>query len=207
MLESYMEEQTKTCFSERIELIEEKGLSYRQHGKTFGGSKHFDFSVLINALDHYVKNYAQWFENDNWHEIEVAWIAVGKAQREAPAHVAHEYCRPDRSFDPLPSFNEETLPRALAIDNYVTQVKSWFPVASSSSGLGFDFAVIRRGGQRSWVPWAVPPAGGACGGFVCGLAVGFDLAAILRLNEVRTTDLAQSRENLNLEARSQGLSM
>lgn len=100
----------------------------------------FDFHSLITALDIYVTNFDKW----NYHQQEEAWMKVGKAQRDVPAHVAHEYCRPDRSFDPLPSFNEENLPRILAFDNYTgTADKSWFPLASSSSGLGFVFAFIR----------------------------------------------------------------
>jgi hypothetical protein len=99
----------------------------------------FDFDSLITALDTYVTNYDKW----DYHQREEAWMKVGKAQRDVPAHVAHEYCRPDRSFDPLPSFTEEALPRVLTFYNYVTNIKSWFPLSSSSSGLGFDFALTR----------------------------------------------------------------
>ena len=126
---------------------------------------------------------------------EMAWLAVGKAQREVPAHIAHEYCRPDRSFDPAPSFYEETLPRVLNFDNYVTNVKSWFPLAPSSSGLGFDFGIFR--GRAGWAS---------------GLRASFldrdgarDLAAVSRLDEVRTADLTQSCEILGIASPNHGL--
>jgi hypothetical protein len=203
MLESYMkeDEETKAFLLQHVEEIEENGLTYQQHGKTVIGSKHFDLSVLINALDYYVKNYDEWIKNNNWHEIEAAWMAVGKAQRDVPAHVAHEYCRPDRSFNPtpevpVPTFNEETLPRVLTIYNSVTNVKSWFPLASSSSGPGFDFALARRGGMAA-----------ACGELVGWFAACVDLAAVRHLDEVRTADLTLSREYLNTPASSHGMSM
>lgn len=103
--------------------------------------------------------------------------------------------RPDRSFYLLPSFNEETLPRVLTINNYVTNVESWYPFAASTSGLGFDFALV-RGGQ--------PLAFGRSSAW--GLGPG-DLAAVRHLNEVRTADLTQSREFLSSAARSHGMSM
>ena len=47
----------------------------------------FDFDSLITALDIYVTNYDKW----DYHQREEAWMKVGKAQRDVPAHVAHEY--------------------------------------------------------------------------------------------------------------------
>jgi hypothetical protein len=150
----------------------------------------FDFHSLITALDTYKTNYDKW----NYHQQLEAWKKVGKAQRDVPAHIAHEYCRPDRSFDPLPSFNEENLPRILAFDNYMGRDKSWFPLASSSSGLGFDFALIRAT-MVGAVRWFCP-----------GLPVAaVDLAAIRHLDEVRIADLTLSRENLSRPASQLGL--
>jgi len=155
--------------------------------------KAFDFHSLITALDTYVTHFDKW----NYHQQLEAWMKVGQAQRDVPAHIAHEYCRPDRSFNPLPSFNEENLPRILAFDNYMGRDKSWFPLASSSSGLGFDFALIRPLG-RAWAGHA-PVA--ACA--LSGTAV--DLAAIRHLDEVRIADLTLSRENLSRPASQLGL--
>ena len=148
----------------------------------------FDFHSLITALDIYVTNLNKW----DYHQQEEAWMKVGQAQRDVPAHVAHEYCRPDRSFNPLPSFTEETLPRILTFYNYVTNIKSWFPLSSSSSGLGFNFALAAAAGCRA-------------AAFAWGELAALDLAAVRHLDEVRIADLTQSRENLSRPASQLGL--
>ena len=152
----------------------------------------FDFHSLITALDTYVTNFDKW----NYHQQEEAWMKVGKAQRDVPVHFAHEYCRPHRSFDPLPSFTEEALPRDLTLYNYVTNIKSWFPLTSSSSGLGFDFALIRGALPLRAIRSGV---GGRCA------PSSIDLAAIRHLDEVRIDDLMLSRENLSRPASQLGL--
>ena len=158
--------------------------------------KDFDFHSLITALETYVNTYAtRW----GYHELEMVWLEVGKAQRDVPAHIAHEYCRGDRSFDPRPEFNEDTLPRVLTFYNSVTAVKSWFPLTSSSSGLGFDFGLLRRARGGS--------AAGAAGWAAGAAAPTLDLAAVSHLDEVRTADLTQSRENLTLIGREPGLGL
>lgn len=156
----------------------------------------FDFHSLVTALDTYVTNYDKW----SYHEQDMAWMSVGKAQRDVPAHYAHEYCRPDRSFDPLPEFNEETLPRSLTFNNYVTATSSWFPLASSSAGLGFDFAVIRAGDDAALATGSLRARG------TRRWAAG-DLAAITRLDEVRTVDLTLSLEHLSPSAVARDMSL
>ncbi len=130
--------------------------------------------------------------DSNWGAMEAAWMLVSKAQRDVPAHVAQEYCRPDRPFYPCPHLNEPTLPHVLVFYNWITsRYDSWFPLTSSNSGLGFDFGLIRS----------------------CGAGAGqtarrrLNLAAITRLDEVRTADLMQSREHLNPPTISHGTTM
>jgi len=142
----------------------------------------FDFHSLITALDTYVTH-------DKWdyHQQDEAWMKVGKAQRDVPAHWAHEYCRADRAFNPLLSFHEETLPRDLTlIDLFVNDTKSWFPLAISNSGLGFNWAAGRWTDEvcfaRAGLLIPAPTN-----------AVKFDLLAVSHLDEVRTADLTQSR--------------
>jgi hypothetical protein len=143
----------------------------------------FDFHSVITALDTYVTNFPKW----NFRQREEVWRKVGKAQRDVPAHIAHEYCRPDRSFNPLPSFTEETLPRTLTFYSYITiNTESWYPLLPAS-GLGFDFALI-----RSDRPLHAPVWAGAVDDNLYA-----DLAAIRHLDEVRIADLTQSRENLS----------
>ena len=108
MLERYMDDETKAKMLTKIDKIESKGLPYRQNDKDYR-SAHFDLKPLKDALQAYVDGFDAWYSAQNWNAIDAAWLEVGKVQRDVPAHVAHEYCRPDRSFDPAPSFNETTL--------------------------------------------------------------------------------------------------
>lgn len=195
MLEALMDEETKADLLARINAIETDGLKFRQNG-TEHSSTHFDFTPLKEALQAYVNGYGAWDAAINWNAMEAAWMQVGKAQRDVPAHVAQEYCRPDRSFDPLPSFNvdrndipKESLPRTLTFFYNLTtsQDESWFPLGASDSSLGFGFALIRGSGE------GCAPIGAGCWAFG---RVARDLAAITRLDEVRTADLMQSLKNL-----------
>ncbi|BCA95359.1 hypothetical protein TUM19329_17200 [Legionella antarctica] len=194
MLERHMSEATKAAMLKRCEDIEKNGLTYVQHGVEVKGSKHFDFAPLKTALKNYIDGYDNWYNTNNWTAMEAAWMQVGKAQRDVPVHVANEYCREDRSFDPKPTFKEDKLPRGTTFYNYRTDKKeSWFPlVISDSDGLGVNMAVSRArggnlhavGGSRVW--WRVCPTS---------LRV-VDWVAIDQLDRVRTDDLTQSRENL-----------
>ena len=159
----------------------------------------FDFKSLITALDTYVTHYDSW----DSHQRAQAWLDVGKAQREVPVHIANEYCRPDRSFDPCPEFNEPRLPRSRSFYNLITDSHdAWFPLPSVASGLGFDFALASERARRPRVFLAVaaadllrldvPPAR-------------VDLAAVSRLDKVRTADLTEARETLNVETPNYGL--
>jgi hypothetical protein len=184
------------AFKEILEQYRPNGIfSFFYTSPAEGISKklQFDFHSLITALNTYVTNFDQW----NYHQQEEAWMKIGKAQRDVPAHIAHEYCRPDRSFDPLPSFNEETLPRVLTVDNYVTNIKSWFPLSSSSSELGFDYAVMRWELLQHALVARAPRCYAPCGDV--------DLAAVRHLDEVRIADLMQSRENLSRPTSHTGL--
>lgn len=204
MLEKHMDADTKAEMLKRCKAIEENGLTYKQHRiivteakgvkqqeievKEIKGAKHFDLTPLKTALQSYVYGYEKWEKTNDWEAMKTAWMRVGIAQRDVPVHVANEYCRKDRSFDPTPTFKEDKLPRELTFYNYNTgRDEAWFPlVISDSSGLAVDFALIRadvRGGPEM-LKRVLSPRGSV------------DLAAIGRLNEVRTADLTQSRENL-----------
>jgi len=138
MLESHMDNDTKAEMLQRVESIEEQGLTYQQHGET-KNSKHFDLKPLIDALQGYVDGY------DNCDAIDEAWLKVGKAQRDVPVHVINEYCRPDRSFYPCPDFNEKKLPRVTICFNFDTnRYEQLFQLSvSDSEGLGVDFSLLR----------------------------------------------------------------
>ncbi len=198
MLEGHMDEETKAQMLVRIDAIEANGLSYKQNDQKHRSS-HFDFTPLKEAYQRSLDGYNGWFATRNWAAMDAAWCDVGKAQRNVPAHVAHEYCRPDRSFAPRPEFNEAVLPRELTFYILTTGRNDyWFPLTAPNSGLGFDFALI-RGGRYNRADGAWP--------FEGRLASGYDLAAVSRLDEVRTADLAQSREHLNPPALSQSMNI
>ena len=185
MLERHMDANTATIMHQRCLDIDKNGLTYEQRGVVIEHSRHFDLTPLKSALQDYVNGFDNWLATSNWPAMEAAWMAVGMAQRDVPVHVANEYCRSDRSFYTMPAFNEETLPRNFKFYNYISgREASWFPlVVSASSGLGVDFAIVRGGGHE---------AAGRCG--TSGRRN--ELAAISRLDEVRTIDLTQSRDNL-----------
>ena len=185
MLERHMDDETKVELLARINVIEGSdtaagqpvGLVYSQRG-TEHRSAHFDLTQLVDALQRYV-------DQDG---AAAAWMEVGILQREMPAHVANEYCRPDRALYPRPKFNEGALPRSLRFNNYDTKNdQSLFPlVISDISGLGINFALLRSGSKMAL----------AIGrGVGVGVAAA-DRAAIIHLDEVRTVDLTRSRECL-----------
>ncbi len=204
MLERYMDDETKVAMVARIDEIERidattgqlVGLAYSQAGQDHR-SAHFDFKPLKEAYQRYFAG----FDARNWVAMHTAWRDVGKAQRDFPAHVAQEYCRLDRSFDPRPEFNEATLPRVLTFNNWTTDtLDSWFPLTASNSGLGFNFALIRAAGQWGGHVGLVGPAAAI-------VHAGIDFGAITRLDEVRTDDLTQLREHLNPPAMPQSMSV
>ncbi len=198
MLEHYMDDPTKAQTLARIDKIENTGLSYQQHGDEHQ-SAHFDLIPLKTALQEYLNGNGQdaWFADIFRDEREAAWMKVGMAQRDVPAHIAQEYCRTDRPFDPIPSFNvdredipKDTLPRGLAFYNWYSDCGDlWFPLVSFTSGLGFDFAIMR--GEAVW------PARAYGAGLVAMSTASTDLAVITRLEEVRTIDLKLSCDHLN----------
>jgi len=197
MLIQHMDDETKSDMLRRCEAMEEHGLSYHQNGED-KNSKHFDFKPLIDALQDYVDE----FDNRNWDERDLAWLKVGISQRDLPAHAAHEYCRPDRSFHPRPEFNEPSLPRVLTFYNYETdRDEHWFPLQDGdNSGLGVDFALY-RGAGRGWP--GVRPLDGA----VPAPLAGVDLVAVSHLDEMRSADLTQLRKDLNVAEPEQNLGM
>lgn len=188
LLAVYMDETTKAFMLARMEIMDSEGLRYQQNDVEHC-KPHFDLTPLKTALQIYLDGYRDWADNCDCSRIESAWIAIGKAQRDLPAHVVQEYCRNDRDFDPCPSFNEPTLPRGLIFYNWITnRPDSWFPI-QAQTGLGFEFTLMRGNGRVSaWqagsVPWAFERAGP-------------DLAAVTRLDKIRTEELARLREELS----------
>ena len=196
MLEAHMDEETKALTLRDCDKIDRDGLTYKQQRGDevveIIGSKHFDFRPLKEAYANYIQIHERWVANDATDaQLDAAWCAIGVMQREVPAYVAQEYCRPDRSFYPMPAFEELNLPRTLTFYNSRTErYEQWFPIViSGTSVLGGDFVLMRGGVGRGGVG-AGPGAPGVL------WAARIDLAAVTSLEEASTVALTRSRENL-----------
>lgn len=211
MLEKYMDDNTKKELLNRVQNSEEligeeffkkpRGLAYTQKGLQYR-SAHFDLTPLKQALQTYIEAYNQSpKETDaDWGALDALWIKVGLPQREVPAHIAQEYCHPERSFEHvskkpwlLDASNPANLKRQLKFYNIDTNADDvWFSrdSYSTNSGLGFSFGIL-RGRVGYGVGYVRPALVVAWGG-----APVIDLAAIEAIDRARTEDLKQSLTNL-----------
>ena len=205
MLEGHMDEETKAVIAARIDDMERidtatgqpVGLVYQQDGAEHR-SAHFDFTPLKEAYQRVIDGYPGWEAELNLMAMNAAWLEVGKAQRNVPAHVAQECCRIDCSFLSRHDFHETTLLRGLGFRNNLTgYTEYWFPLPASHSGIGFDSALSILGGMIA----------NTSGLGVSATTVRWTLAAFSRLDDVRTADLTLLREHLNPPALSQGMSV
>ena len=90
---------------------------------------------LLDTYEYYLDNYSKLFEASKWTQLNNIWlIQIGGGQKLLPMHVLHEYCHPDRPFDPVPDFTGP-LPRSLP---------DWF----SLDMLGSAFSIYRTAAIR-----------------------------------------------------------
>ncbi len=160
------------------------GVDYELNGVT-KHETHYDFSPLIDALQTYVNQY----RNPHYfylEEMQHQWTkVVGLAQRYVPAHVAQHYCSRDESFFPTLPF---TFVRSLTFcRNLMTRANEfWYTPASSTSGLGVDFAILSGLGVEEYnLPYyeGRTPAGTP---YALRTYAAADLAYLTTLCEVRT---------------------
>jgi tRNA A22 N-methylase len=222
MLEKYIrkDEGTRLFTLKRVQAIEElvnppaasnffeqpepRGLHYTTkdaQGQTIDHwEAHFDLTPLKRALLHLLEEYNKKPVLD-WEALDKIWVnEIGRAQREVPAHIAQEYCHPNRNFEYvtwhkscLEAANPNNLIRTLKFFNLVTEDDDfWFTPDSYSLnvGLGFSFAIHRMRG--------IGNAGGELV-FRCSEAdeIMIELTAITTIDEQRTKDLKQSLDNLS----------
>ena len=82
-----------------------------------GHGARYHYQELLDALQTYIDRFPALYSASNWDELERLWIrGVGGAQSRTVAHVAQEYCHPDRPFDPVPDFTKKPFPRQLKTD-------------------------------------------------------------------------------------------
>lgn len=103
-------------------------------------------------MDEYDRKYRK--SDADWEAVDIILIEkIGRAQRDVPAHIAHEYCHRNRSFENvsknkelLNPTNPDNLKQPLKFFNYDTgDFDVWFSRDSyrGDSGLGFSFGILR----------------------------------------------------------------
>ena len=222
MLAKYIrqDEETRIEMLHRVSAIEElmnpspaagflapprpKGLCYTTQDKAGNTinhrDAHFDLTPLISALRYYAVE-SNKMPNTTEAELErlnKIWVeVVGREQRMLPAHIVHEYCHPDRSFedvndnnDLLNAANPGNLKRQLKFYNNDTcNYDIWFSPRDYSvdSGLGFSLGILRCSGRtaRGW-KWGCSED-----------AARDDADTLTTIDKVRTNDCQQSQLNLS----------
>lgn len=198
LLEKYMDAATMAEMFQRCLRMDGIGLDYEQNGQK-RNSLHFNLIPLKTALKNYAYGLDQWVRERQWDTIKKAWLQIGQAQRDLPAHVVLEYCRLNGRFDPTPNFNETDFPRNRTFEQENTKKEErWFPLSTSQTeGLGISFSIYK--GTRYGLPMSCSK-----GGQISCSAIKSDHAAIQKLDKVRTTDRQQSLENLSKGGRMYG---
>ena len=206
MLEQRMDPQTKEAMLNRIDNLEQDGLTYEQHDQVISHSKHFDVTPLKTALEHYISNFRELWRKEHRLSItdegdvipqnrvlKAAWLDIGCQQRELPVHVINEYCRKDPLFS-ASTFNEDHLPRVLTFKGDDIDDGAFFPINSSGSWIPEVHFTLR--GLAGVSGEDLIGAGGRLQRDVFPETINKELSALSRLDEVRSADLKQSRENL-----------
>ncbi len=84
--------------------------------KALGHGEHYNFQELLYALKSFIAQYDALKKSNNQVALDRLWVHnIGGAQRKTVAHVAQEYCNPDRPFNPIPDFNKKPFKRQLKL--------------------------------------------------------------------------------------------
>lgn len=190
MIAKFLDENAKKEVLQRCQAIEHSGLAYRQNEKNYC-SLHFDFTPLITALEQCAQAYADVTAGAHNVSVYAAWVEVGKAQRDLPAHVVHEYCREGRTFTITPTFLDPELPRTLRLFNWNSTVvdEDWFPLATNED-LGVEKGYYKGLSDN-------PTPGG------CQEDASLDLAAMRALDRIRSSQLCDLIRSLQPQLATQ----
>jgi len=116
--------------------------------------KQFDLTPLIETLEAFIATYED--PDSDLSDCGEDWCKkVGAKQALLVAHVAQEYCRLDRAFSPLPSFKEDTLPRARHVYAKWDGPDEWFSLHFAGGKLGQTFA-YERGEKKTVMMGSLP---------------------------------------------------
>lgn len=147
----------------------------------------FDFLSLTIALKEYARGMYLWTAKLDFPAKHQAWLKIGQAQRNVPAHIAQEFCAPIRCFYLGSDSEEHSLPRSLSYYDYSYRARrSWFPLSeSTNNGLGINY-VLTRSRLTSLSAIRHPS-----------WSVQIDLSGIMRLDAKRNDDLKLVPEYLS----------
>lgn len=193
MLAAHMNFDTRATMLERILKIEHEGLTYTQHGQTITGSKHFELIHLINALTSFANLTESFLTDEGRQAAEHACKQIAIAQRDVPAHVVQEYCRPDLDFlrgKERFQASASTLPEHMHY--YQSREKTrafWFEPMEA-----YVYFAVRRG----WVRNRAVCCGGREGQMDLNAVIANDLEGCQLLDTIRTEELLHARENLGM---------
>ena len=113
-----MSPEQKTKMLQKIDTIEQHGLTYKTQTGETKTSKHFSLQPLIDQYNVYLAVYAYCYSTPptaSYDDLLRAWLNVGLEQRNLTACVMQEYCMPDpdSSFLPKPVFSKPNLTRGV----------------------------------------------------------------------------------------------
>lgn len=156
------------------------------------GSHHYDFE-LITAMRNFIHACRAYLPNQRDATVKTRFLQLSLAQSIIPAHVVNEYCRPNRTFTPTPTFKEKELPRVFNI-TYPSSVWPSLTVHAAREKLGRDMIAIfrsnfgsatllRAGSEHLRVDFLVSLAA-------------IDLAAMTALYNARKLELTQLKDFL-----------
>jgi len=217
MLEKYMDEASKAKALNECQRIADTGISFTFQGEVVTGSKHFDYTPLINAYEQWHIAVVPLYEPENWGDLSIwapanqVWLKIGQEQTKVPTNLAQEYCS-DISFYPNRRFNEPNLKRTLAVVTWlpkrvasccvislslVREGRDTWGFASHHSDLGRSYTIY-KGLRPHSIGGLSSPVHGSGQRSVNSLEL--DPQAIITLRRARTdNDLKQTLENLKPE--------
>ena len=201
MLALCMTREQKITMLDKINALEQNGLTYTTPNGETKTSQHFSLQPLIDAYNSFIAAYTNWGSGrrteDSYNVLNQAWLAVGLEQSNLPAWVIQEYCRRDQSFHPRTEFNDLDIPRTFVFYNYNPgYYEQLFPVSETQIfRLGYNIALSK--GTRC----------GALGGSVIGAChdisiAEIDLLAIKRLDAISNDKISENLQQLSIASDS-----
>jgi hypothetical protein len=184
-------EKIRIALEQQANVHRDKGVVYHLKDVQYS-ERHFNLQPLLTALSAYVKD-PIWITEGGWtyrleDKEDSHWLTkVGQPQTLVPAIIRHHYCDPEESFWDNPDFKKPKLERSLKFYNWFTnRSELWF---ESLFGLGSYFGICGGMGMRHCMARTMPDNNAW---------TGIDLAALTRLDDVRTTiDMPALRERLH----------